>query len=262
MHPTRADAIAIAFLIVAAGLILTFGFGLWSILPPAIVLFALMADGVFRPASPWFMPLISHGPRNSNKVALTFDDGPDPEVTPKILDLLREHRARATFFVIARHVEQHPALARRIVDEGHEIGNHTYAHPRLFNTRLTRGMLAEMQRAQQVLGQQLGITPRWFRPPVGLKNPHLPLAARKLDLRVVMWSRHARDTLFSQPEHVARRVLKRIRAGDIVALHDGHDRQTHGGGSRTHTVHAVGQILDGLQTRGLACVSVGELIRR
>lgn len=260
MRPTRSDCLALAYALLTLGLVLIWGLQVWTVVLPSVLFLLLVLDGIFRPASPWFMPLVTHGPRSGHAVALTFDDGPDPEVTPQILDLLGKHGATATFFVIARHVEQHPELARRILAEGHDIGNHTYAHPRLFNTWLRRAMREEMARAQASIEKELNYRPQWFRPPVGLKNPHLALAANDLNLPVVMWSRHARDTLFNNPDYIAQRVLKRIRAGDIVDLHDGHDHQSSRNAHRHHTLAAVELILQGLKARGLQAVTLTELL--
>ncbi len=254
---SRTDILALAYGGITLGLVLVFGFSVWTVLPITACFFALILDGIFRPASPWFVPLTAHGDRRIPAVALTFDDGPDPEVTPKILDLLRQHRAKATFFVIGQRVERHPDLARRIVAEGHELGNHTYAHPRLFNLKLSRGMQQEIERATAAISHVTGVRPRLFRPPIGLKNPHLAIVARRLNLRVVMWSLHAHDSLFQNSLRIAGSVLRRIRPGDIVDLHDGHDLP---GRHRQHTVQAVATILAKLEGRGLRCVTVSELL--
>lgn len=253
----RGDLLALAYAGVTAGLVLIYGVSFWTLGPTTLVFFALVLDGIFRPASPWFLPVVARGPRRGKRVALTFDDGPDPEVTPKILDLLRHHKAKATFFVIGRHVELYPDLARRIVAEGHELGNHTHAHPRLFNLKLTRGMQREIERAAAIIQHVTGVRPTLFRPPVGLKNPHLAIVARRLRLRVVMWSLHSRDTLFRNPKRISRRVLSRMRPGDIVDLHDGHDLP---GQHRRPTVRAVSSILAQSAWRGWSCVTVSELL--
>lgn len=255
--PHRTDLLALTYAGVTLSLVLLYGFSFWTVGPSSLVFLAFVLDGIFRPASPWFMPLVARGHARSHAVALTFDDGPDPEVTPKILDMLRGHKARATFFVIGRHVEQYPELARRIVAEGHELGNHTHTHPRLFNLKLTRGMESEIEHAAAIIQHVTGVRPALFRPPIGLKNPHLAIVSRRLRLRVVMWSLHARDTLFKNPRRISQRVLKHVRPGDIVDLHDGHDLP---GQRRRYTARAVASILARLEWKGIKCVTVSELL--
>ncbi len=109
----------------------------------------------------------------TGKVAITIDDGPDPELTARVLDVLDEHRARATFFCIGARVTQHPALARAIVARQHEIGNHSYRHPSYFSLLGPRGLSHEVRRAQQAIQDATGETPRFFRAPAGLRNPFL-----------------------------------------------------------------------------------------
>lgn len=222
-----------------------------------LVALGLLLDGIFRPASQAFMRVVVRGDSKTGCVALTFDDGPDPEVTPLILDALAEAGATATFFAIGRHLEAHPDLARRIVAEGHELGNHSYAHSRRLNFAHDAAMEAELRRgaaAVQALTSQPGLP--LYRPPIGLKNPPLGRVARRLAMPVVMWSLHGRDTGGADADGVAGRVLDRVRAGDIVLLHDGRDAP---GPARTATARALPIILAGLQARGLRAVTVGQL---
>lgn len=258
MQLRRTDGLAFVVLVIAIVTFHFFGLSIHTALIPLGVLLAFILDGIFRPSAPWFLPVITHATRSVDAIALTFDDGPDPTTTPQILELLKQHRAKATFFVIGRHVQQHPELARRIVAEGHEIGNHTHHHARLFNTKLRAAMQQDIEMAQQAIQTITGITPQWFRPPVGLKNPQLILALEPLQLRTVLWSVHARDTLLRNPQQIAQRVLRKLRAGDIVDLHDGHDKsQIH----RLHTVAAVAEILAALPARGLRAVTVSDLLQ-
>lgn len=225
---------------------------------PAAVLLVLAVDAVARPASGTFYPTFSHGSREGDAVALSFDDGPDPEVTPKLLDLLEEERVHATFFVIARKLAAHPQLARRMRACGHAIGNHSWQHARTQNFWSARRHGRELDRAEQAL-ESLGLasSARLYRPPVGLKSGSLAKAAHAHGLTIVAWSLHARDTRTSDPAAIARRVLDRVRPGDIILLHDGHDLP---GRHRRHCVEAVRLILAGLRARRLRCVTVPELM--
>lgn len=255
---TRAQALLWSWAAITLALCLFFGPGWLTVGLPTLVFLILMHDGVFRPASPWFMPVVSHGTRDAGQVALSFDDGPDAEVTPQVLDVLREAGASASFFVIGTHVEAAPALTRRIAEEGHELGNHSYAHSRLLNFRGERGMQEEVEKAMRVLSDyQSQPWPPLYRPPVGLKNPPLAKVVQKLGLKVVAWSLHSRDTRTKDPQRIANRVLRKVRAGDIILMHDGHDLP---GGHRPATVAALRLILAGLQQRGLRCVTVSQLL--
>ena len=126
------------------------------------------------------------------EVALTYDDGPSPDHTPALLDLLARHNAHATFFLMGEHVRRYPQLARRIADEGHSIGNHTMTHPNLLWSSLatTRRELTE---CQQVIVDTTGVTPRLFRPPFGARTPATLHIARALHLEAVMWNVTAKD---------------------------------------------------------------------
>lgn len=224
---------------------------------PAGALAALLADGVFRPASGLLHPTISRGPRARAEVALTFDDGPDPQVTPQVLDTLATWGARATFFAIGRHLERQVALAERIAAEGHELGNHSWTHSCFQNFYDRRRYAADIERTRQLILQISGREPL-YRPPVGLKSPALARVAHAARLTIVCWSLHSRDTYARDPDAIAARVLRRIRPGDIVLFHDGHERD---GRHRPQAARALPQILRALAQRGLRCVRVTELLR-
>ncbi|MCA9554874.1 MAG: polysaccharide deacetylase family protein [Myxococcales bacterium] len=254
------DRIALVGLALCAAALALGGPGpaLWAVGLFALVVLGLLLDGVFRPASVVLMPVLVRGDRRSGCVALTFDDGPDPEVTPQILDALAAAGAKATFFAIGRHLEAHPALARRLVDEGHELGNHSFSHSRLLNFARDGAMEAEVRRgaaAVVAVSGQPGLP--LYRPPIGLKNPPLARVARRLAMRVVMWSVHGRDTGAASGAAVAERVLGRAGPGDIVLLHDGRDAP---GPARRATAEAVPLILAGLAARGLRPVTVSALL--
>ncbi|MGQ0700022.1 MAG: polysaccharide deacetylase family protein [Panacagrimonas sp.] len=257
--PQRADLLLLFCAAVAAASIGLFGFSLLSVGIPALLLLALMVDGIARPGSSLFYPTVSHGSRKSRYVALSFDDGPDPEVTPAVLDALAQFGARATFFTIGRSVEAHPLLARRIEAEHHELGNHSWEHSRWQNFFGAPRQLREIERGAQAIAALTGRPAQpLYRPPIGLKSPPLARAAQRLQLTVVAWSLHSRDTCSDDPERIAQRVLGKIRPGDIVLMHDGHDLP---GRHRPACAEALPRILRGLRRRGLQCVTVSELLR-
>jgi peptidoglycan-N-acetylglucosamine deacetylase len=245
--------------IVLAGLcVLIFGWPVLWLGIPAALLVTLVTIGMAKPGSSIFYPTITHGSRDSERIALSFDDGPDPRMTPLVLDALAQANVRATFFVIGKWLAAHPQLARRMVAEGHVLGNHSWNHSRLQNFYFTKRHMQEIESCEQAIKALTGsASPVLYRPPVGLKSGDLGRAAYRHNLTLVAWSLHARDTFRPDPERVARRVLKKIRGGDIVLLHDGHDLP---GRRRTHCAQAVRLILQGLRAKGLECVTIPELL--
>jgi peptidoglycan/xylan/chitin deacetylase (PgdA/CDA1 family) len=156
------------------------------------------------------------------EVALTLDDGPDPAVTPAVLDLLEAHGVRATFFCIAERALEHPALTREIVRRGHSVQNHSHAHRHSFSLLGPRGFAREIEAAQQALSQVTGEAPRFFRAPAGLRNPFLAPVLHRLGLTLASWTRRGFDTRERDPQRVLRRLTRGLAAGDILLLHDGH----------------------------------------
>ena len=250
--------LALVYLVLSAAGVLAFGWSWWVVVIPEVLMVTLIADGVARPQSSLFYPTISHGPRAGRRVALTFDDGPDPLVTPQVLDLLAQHGARATFFVTGKSLAAQPGLAQRMFAEGHAVGNHSWQHSRWQNFRRFHWQRRELERSQQAIAGLQGGQPAWlYRPPVGLKNPELARAVWQNGLTLVAWSLHSRDTFARDPQSIARRVLAKVRAGDIVLLHDGHDLAGHG---RPQCVAAVRLILAGLRERGLECATIPDML--
>jgi len=165
------------------------------------------------------------------QVALTIDDGPDPEVTPRTLELLARHGARATFFCVGERVARHPQLARLISEQGHAIGNHTHRHLRRFSLLGPRALAREVQQAQQAIIDATGTTPRFFRAPAGLRNVFLEPVLAQANLRLVSWTRRGFDTVSGDDARVLARLTRGLRARDILLLHDGHAARTAAGGA-------------------------------
>lgn len=190
-------------------------------------------------------------------VALTFDDGPDPRVTPAVLDLLDRHGARASFFCVGRRVLAHPELAAEIARRGHRVENHTFAHRASFCCHPPPAMAREIDRAQAAIETATARAPRYFRPPAGLGNPALEplLAARGLTL--VSWTRRAYDTVVRDPAAVYRRLVHRLEGGEILLLHDrpGHFAPP---GGRPPVLEVLPRLLDRLAERGLEAVPLGR----
>jgi peptidoglycan-N-acetylglucosamine deacetylase len=219
-----------------------------------------MAGGAFlswasvAPAAQLFGPTIRRT-GDSSAMAITFDDGPNPAVTPALLDLLDRHHARATFFLIGRNVRAFPDLTREIAARGHAIGNHTETHPSL--TFMRPGRIAdELSRCDQAVDSAVGKKPRWMRPPFGFRGPQLNGVVRRGPLGVVMWSVLAWDWK-PQPAAPVIRRLRRAKGGDIVLLHDGDHRILEG--DRRHCVDALAYWLPRWRDRGIRFVNLDEL---
>ena len=165
------------------------------------------------------------------ELALTIDDGPDPRVTPAVLDLLDAAGARATFFCIAERAGEQPALCREIVRRGHGVENHSLRHRHDFSLLGLRGFAREIGRAQDTLAQITGQAPRFFRAPAGLRNPFLDPVLQRLDLQLVSWTRRGFDTTRrgSDPGRVLAALTRGLAGGDILLLHDGHAARTAAG---------------------------------
>jgi len=155
------------------------------------------------------------------EVALTLDDGPDPEVTPRVLELLGRAGVRASFFCIGERARRHPGLVRAIAAAGHAVENHSLSHRHDFSILGPRGYLRELGAAQDALGALTGSAPRFFRAPAGLRNPFLGYALARLDLGLASWTRRGFDTVSANAPRVLARLTRGLAAGDILLLHDG-----------------------------------------
>lgn len=183
--------------------------------------FLLMGLGIACPRLSWFGPFLCRGRAGLKWVALTFDDGPDARSTPALLDLLREHGVQATFFCVGRRVAEEPALAARMVREGHLLGNHSYHHSNVTNFFTLPRLREELSRTQQAITEATGTAPRWFRPPMGLSNPRVFQAAHSLGLSVIGWTARGLDTVTANPERIVARIRRGLQPGAIILLHDG-----------------------------------------
>lgn len=160
------------------------------------------------------------------RIALTFDDGPDPEVTPRVLELLERHGMSATFFCIGEQVAAHRALARELIARGHAIENHSQRHLHHFSLLGPHGLRGEIERAQQTIAAATGETPRFFRAPAGLRSPFLDPVLQRLGLQLASWTRRGFDTVERRPARVLGALAHNLTAGDILLLHDGHAART------------------------------------
>ena len=205
--------------------------------------------------SQWLGSTVWRGRTDTGAVALTFDDGPS-EDTERVLDVLDEYGLRATFFMTGRHVESLPQTARRVVAEGHEVGNHSYSHP-IFLYRTPRETRQQLERAQTVITKATGIRPKLARPPCGVRTPAYFRVAEKLGLRTVQWDVAGFDWKTRSAKQIAHQVLQRVVPGSIILLHDG---DSEGKQDRRETVVALPLIIEGLRARGLKVVPLTEML--
>lgn len=188
------------------------------------------------------------------QVAITFDDGPHPENTPRVLDLLDAAGARASFFCLGSLVERHASLAREIVRRGHSIENHTQHHPVLFSTFGPWRMAREVAEAQSRIAQVVGRAPQYFRAVAGLRNPFLDRVLHQQGLQLVHWTRRGYDTNTPSAERVLARLTRQLAAGDILLMHDGHSAITPSG--QPVALVVLPQLLARLEAAGLHSVAL------
>jgi peptidoglycan/xylan/chitin deacetylase (PgdA/CDA1 family) len=222
---------------------------------------ALVAYLVTSRRTQLIVPTIFRGPATEDRIAFTFDDGPDPAFTPQILEVLREFGAKATFFVVGRCADAHPELLVRTAREGHLIGSHTYSHANTFHFWPARRMAADIARGIETIERVVGARPHYFRPPQGLRVPPLgeALASLATPLSCVTWTVRGLDTVSRSAASIAARVERRLGPGAIVTLHDG--SSLGGYRDRSATVEALRVVLRSCRERGLTCVRLDELLR-
>jgi peptidoglycan/xylan/chitin deacetylase (PgdA/CDA1 family) len=216
----------------------------------------LAAHGTWHRNSWLFGPVLNRLPASSNAVAITFDDGPNPDATPRILDVLREEGVSATFFVLGRHAERWPGLVRRMTEEGHQLGNHGYWHRKL-HRRLPSYVRDDLTRGTEAIVQASGgVRPRVFRAPHGFRNPWVTPIAASLGQRTIGWSLGVWDSARPGASEIARRALNGLHAGSILLLHDGDGYDPDG--DRLQTAEALPMIIRGLRDRGLQFTTLPE----
>jgi peptidoglycan/xylan/chitin deacetylase (PgdA/CDA1 family) len=196
----------------------------WSaiLLPAMVAIHGLAVVAANIPNCRIFGEVITRFSTERNEVWLTIDDGPDPADTPRILEILARHEARATFFCIGRRLELFPQTAARIVKEGHELANHTHSHPIWwFSCAFPSHAFTEITRCNRALAAVSETRPRWFRSPLGLANLCVHHAVRKQGMRILGWSARGFDGIQDDPDEIVERILKDVSPGAILLLHEG-----------------------------------------
>jgi peptidoglycan/xylan/chitin deacetylase (PgdA/CDA1 family) len=235
---------------------------------------AIVAYGVAYPRAQLFGPTVCRTGA-PNKLAITFDDGPNPAITPKLLDLLAKHNARATFFLVGKFVRECPDVTREILARGHALGNHTDTHPNLFLCGREK-TTEELRRCTEAIRNAAGVEPRWFRPPFGFRSPWLGEIVKRQGMETVMWTLIPGDWrvkptewLIKRMNPIAEHAHRKLppgtgygggMTGDILCLHDGNHR--HLDGDRAHTVAALKHWLPRWSDLGLEFVTMDETVSK
>lgn len=193
--------------------------------------------------------VIHHGSKDFNKIALTFDDGPRPESTVALLEILKRFNVKATFFIVGAQAEKYPELVQRIYDEGHEIGNHTYSHTRL--TKMTREELIEdIEKTRTIIFNQTGFIPYLFRPPGGKFNAEVLGIIKELNYSTVLWTTNSGDWKYMNKDILTNRVISDSGPGNIVLMHNS---------ISSSTIDALPQIIEQLQAKHYELVTISNL---
>jgi len=157
---------------------------------------------------------------SKNQIAITFDDGPNPEFTPQVLALLQQFEVKATFFCIGKHIETHPELFKQTLNEGHTVGNHTYSHSNFFGFFNTQKVQAELEKTTRIIKQISGLDAQLYRPAFGVTNPNIRRAVHNLNLTTIGWNKRSLDTTNLTEEQILKRITKNLKSGDVILLHD------------------------------------------
>lgn len=207
---------SLAAFIVASIILPRFRLLLLSLCAAHIPVFIL---GIKNIGMQFFGRVLCKPSKKDNTIALTFDDGPDPELTPDILDILKKHSVKATFFIIGVRAQKHPVIVKRCFNEGHTIACHDLTHSAFCNFRTTQPMILDISKANKIISLIIGKKPLLYRPPVGLMNPHTLKALKKLRMNCIGWSKKAGDAGNRRLDNV-KRIHTLDVPGEVVLLHD------------------------------------------
>ncbi len=184
-----------------------------------------------------------------NHVAITFDDGPNPNFTPRVLALLKQYNAKATFFCIGKHIEAHPDLFKSIIAQKHTIGNHTYSHANHFGFFSTAKVTSELQQTSTIIKQLTHLNVSLYRPAFGITNPNIKRALKMTGLQSVGWSKRSLDTTALSEKTVLHRITNNLKKGDVILLHDTSEK----------TIAVLEQLLLFLQQQNIESVTIDSL---
>lgn len=251
MKRRTVNSITIILLAVLVTLSFFFPIPWWAYVPVAFFWFLITLCGSFFIGWNYHLSsLHSNKYTLKNQVALTFDDGPHPQFTPKVLDLLKQYNTKATFFCVGRRVEKHPEIFKRILDEGHCVGNHTYSHSKSFGFFNTEKVTSELKKTIAIVERLTSKEMKLYRPAFGVTNPMIEKTVQKLGVKSIGWNVRSLDTTSRSEKMVLGRITSRISKGDVVLLHD----------TSQKTVSVLEQLLLFLEQKKITSVTVDQLL--
>jgi peptidoglycan/xylan/chitin deacetylase (PgdA/CDA1 family) len=209
------------------------------------------------PTGQWYGPTFIGLPSGSNRLALTYDDGPNDPHTLRLLEVLAKHNVHATFFMIGRYVLQRPDIAREVAKAGHAVSNHTFSHPNLIFASASRTSM-EIRQCEQALADVVGEHSSLFRPPFGGRKPSTLRVVRESGLEPIMWNVPGRDWKGRPASYIEQRLSKQIRGGDVILLHDGGPASF--GADRSQTVIATDHLIARYKSEGYEFVTVPQMM--
>jgi peptidoglycan/xylan/chitin deacetylase (PgdA/CDA1 family) len=227
-----------------------FSISIVSYVVVAILYLAIVTYGTISPSAQFFIPVKFKGDISSGAIAITFDDGPVPGKTEKILEILKSHKVSAAFFCVGHRIADNPLLAKKIHDSGHLLGNHSYWHKNTFDLQTTEKIEQELITTNNAIEQAIGLKPKLFRPPFGVTNPMIAKAIMRGGFTAIGWSVRSFDTVTRNREALLKRLTHSVKGGDIILLHDYCDM----------TLSILPEFLDHIFARGLKVVRVDELL--
>ncbi len=222
---------------------------------------ALAAAGYqsMAPTGQWYGRTFTGVARGTKQLALTYDDGPNEPHTLRLLQVLAKHEVRATFFLVGRYVQQHPAIVREIVNAGHVVGNHTFTHP-LLTFKSAAEIRQQLSDCRSAIEDALGKSSNLFRPPFGGRRPAVLRIARELGLEPVMWNVTGFDWNAPSAAVIEQKVAKQIRGGDVILLHDGGHKEM--GADRSQTVLATDHLITRYKSEGYEFVTIPQMMQK
>lgn len=229
----------------------TVGISLWWYILLLILWFSVMALGSFNMSWRFYVKAFTSNPTiREKKIAITFDDGPNPEFTLRVLDILKQYNAKATFFCIGEHIERYPDIFKALVAQGHAIGNHSFSHELLIDFNSTENWLDEIKQTDNTIHKITRKKPTLFRPPFGVTTPKLAMALAITEHQVIGWSIRSFDTVTKNPEHILKRITKQLKPGAVILLHD----------KQTNVLPVLEHLLQVLQKQAYQAVTINELL--
>ena len=198
----------------------------------------------------FFMNAVHHG--KAGTLTITFDDGPHPEHTPTILNILNQYNAPATFFMIGKNVDAHPAIAKQVVDAGHEIGNHSYSHRNTHGVLSTKKVAEEIAQCNGAIYKATGVHAHYYRPPFGVTNPNIAKAVSHSNMQAIGWDIRSLDTTTNDADALLKRITDRIENGSILLLHD----------TQAVTIAVLPRLLDYCKQNNISIVSLRDSLKK